>query len=126
MPSNAVLSRRFRKLYLRYLEQAYTAGKLHFCGELQSLSDPESFARYLAPLQDSDWVVYAKAPFGLARCRELLAIPPPIPQPNPSYRERCQQLTGIDPFQCPKCHRGTMVRIAALPIVKLAAFSNTS
>jgi hypothetical protein len=59
-----VLSRRFRKLYLRYLEQAYTGGKLHFHGELQPLSDPESFARYLAPLQDSDWVVYAKAPLG--------------------------------------------------------------
>src|ERR1700735_5341944 len=59
-----VLSRRFRKLYLRYLEQTYAAGKLEFHGELQELSDPKSFARYLAPLQDSEWVVYAKAPFG--------------------------------------------------------------
>ena len=31
---------------------------------LQELSDPKSFARYLAPLHDSEWVVYAKAPFG--------------------------------------------------------------
>jgi hypothetical protein len=205
-----VLSRRFRKLYLRYLEQAYTAGKLHFRGALQPLSDPETFARYVAPLQDSDWVVYAKAPFGgpdrvldylgrythrvaisnnrlkelkdgkvtftykdykhehrqkvmtvsadeflrrflqhvlpdsfqrirhygllgnrhraehLARCRELLAILPPIPQPNRNYRERCQQLTGIDPLQCPQCNRGTMVRIAALPVIRLATISNTS
>ena len=59
-----VLSRRFRKLYLRYLEQTYAAGKLQFFGELQGLSDPKSFARYLTPLHDSEWVVYAKAPFG--------------------------------------------------------------
>jgi hypothetical protein len=205
-----ILSRRFRKLYLRYLEQAYAEGKLHFCRELQPLSDPESFARYVAPLQDRDWVVYAKAPFGgpdrvldylgrythrvaisnnrlkelkdgkvtfaykdykheqrqklmtvsadeflkrfllhvlpdsfqrirhygllgnrhraehLARCRELLAMLPSIPQPTLTYRSRCQQLTGIDPLQCPKCNRGTMVRIVVLPIAKPATISNTS
>jgi hypothetical protein len=63
LPVN-VLSCRFRKLYLRYLEQTYAAGKLRFYGELRELSDPKSFARYLAPLHDSEWVVYAKAPFG--------------------------------------------------------------
>jgi putative transposase/transposase-like zinc-binding protein len=195
-----VLSRRFRKLYLRYLEQTYAAGKLEFHGELQELSDPKSFARYLAPLQNSEWVVYAKAPFGgpdrvldylarythrvaisnnrlkelkegrvsfaykdykyeqrhkvmtvsaneflrrfllhvlpdcfqrirnygllgkrhraenLARCRELLAMPVPIPVPERKYRERCQQLTGHDPLQCPQCRNGKMVRIASLPV----------
>ena len=59
-----VLSCRFRKLFLRYLEQSYAQGKLQFYGELQHLSDPSSFAKYLAPLKDSEWVVYAKAPFG--------------------------------------------------------------
>jgi hypothetical protein len=59
-----VLSSRFRRLYLRYLEQAYRAGKLRFHGQLQHLSDPASFARYLAPLRKSKWVVYAKPPFG--------------------------------------------------------------
>ncbi|MGB8112802.1 MAG: transposase zinc-binding domain-containing protein, partial [Candidatus Sulfotelmatobacter sp.] len=34
-----VLSCRFRRLYLRYLEQAYRAGKLRFHGQLQHLSD---------------------------------------------------------------------------------------
>ena len=63
LPVN-VLSCRFRNLFLRYLERSYTAGKLQFFGELQSLSDPKSFAKYLAPLKDSEWVVYAKAPFG--------------------------------------------------------------
>jgi putative transposase/transposase-like zinc-binding protein len=59
-----VLSRRFRKLYLRYLDQAYAAQKLQFYGELQPLSDPKNFALYLEPLRDSEWVVYAKPPFG--------------------------------------------------------------
>jgi hypothetical protein len=59
-----VISSRFRRLYLRYLEQAYTAGKLRFHGQLQHLSDPANFARYLAPLRKSKWVVYAKPPFG--------------------------------------------------------------
>jgi putative transposase len=59
-----VLSSRFRRLYLRYIEQAYTAGKLRFYGQLQHLSHPASFARYLAPLRKTKWVVYAKPPFG--------------------------------------------------------------
>jgi hypothetical protein len=37
-----VLSHRFRKLYLRYLEQTYAAGKLLFYGELQELRIPRS------------------------------------------------------------------------------------
>ena len=195
-----VLSRRFRSLFLRYLEQTHAAGKLHFFGDLQDLSNPDNFARYLAPLHDMEWVVYAKRPFGgpgrvldylgrythrvaisnnrlqalhdgqvafaykdykhpqrpkvaslpadeflrrfllhvlpdcfqrirhygllgnrhragnLARCRELLAVPVPIPPPERNYRERWQQLTGHDPLQCPKCLPGQMVRIASLPI----------
>ena len=59
-----VLSRRFRTLYLRYLEQAYAAGKLQFHGDLQPLSEPRAFARYLAPLRLAEWVVYSKPPFG--------------------------------------------------------------
>ena len=195
-----VLSRRFRNLYLRYLEETYSAGKLRFYGELQPLSHPKNFARYLAPLHNTEWVVFAKPPFGgpdrvldylgrythrvaisnnrlkelkdgqvsfaykdykhehrhkvmalpadeflrrfllhvlpdsfqrirhygllgnrhraenLARCRELLAMPVPIPQPARDYRERWQQLTGHDPLQCPKCQNGKMVRIARLPV----------
>jgi hypothetical protein len=59
-----VLSRRFRTLYLRYLEQAYATGKLQFHGDLQPLSEPQAFARYLAPLRQAEWVVYSKPPFG--------------------------------------------------------------
>jgi predicted Zn-ribbon and HTH transcriptional regulator len=199
LPVN-VLSCRFRKLYLRYLEQTYAAGKLQFYGALQELSDPKRFARYLAPLHDSEWVVYAKPPFGgpdrvldylgrythrvaisnnrleefkdgqvrfaykdykheqrhkvmtvsadeflrrfllhvlpdsfqrirhygllgnrhraenLARCRELLAMPAPIPESRCDYRERLQQLGGNDPLLCPQCKTGKMVRIALLPV----------
>jgi hypothetical protein len=60
-----VLSCRFRRLYLRYLEQVYAAGQLQFHGELQHLSDRQAFLRYLAPLRKSKWVVYAKPPFGV-------------------------------------------------------------
>jgi hypothetical protein len=58
-----VLSRRFRRLSLRYLEHAYAAGKLRFHGELEHLANPKSFARHLAPLREMKWVVYAKPPF---------------------------------------------------------------
>jgi hypothetical protein len=195
-----VLSRRFRKLFLRYLAQTYAAEKLQFYGDLQELSDPDNFARHLAPLRDMEWVVYAKTPFGgparvlnylgrythrvaisnnrlqtlhdgqvtfaykdykhpqrpkvatltadeflrrfllhvlpdcfqrirsygllgnrhragnLVRCRELLAMPVPIPPPERNYRERSQQLTGHDPLRCPNCDHGQMVRIASLPV----------
>jgi hypothetical protein len=59
-----VLSRRFRKLYLQYLEQLYAAGKLRLHGELQPLSQPQAFTRYLASLRKTEWVVYSKPPFG--------------------------------------------------------------
>jgi len=59
-----VLSRLFRRLFLEALQKAYAHGQLRFSGELDGLRDPQAFARYLAPLRDIDWVVYAKPPFG--------------------------------------------------------------
>jgi hypothetical protein len=59
-----VLSRRFQHLFLDALETAYANGKLQFFGDLRGLGNPGTFARYLAPLRDQDWVVYAKPPFG--------------------------------------------------------------
>jgi len=193
-----VLSRRFRNVYLRYLEKAYAAGKLRFGSGLEPLADRANFIRYLEPLRQMEWVVYAKPPFGgpervldylgrythriaisnnrllecnngqvtftykdykreqrrkvmtlsaeeflrrflshvlpsgfqrirhygllgnrhraeyLARCRELLAIPAPIPQPKSDYRQRCQQLSWQDPLRCPQCQSGHMVRTAIL------------
>jgi hypothetical protein len=59
-----VLSKLFRRLLLAALDKAFVAGKLQFFSDLQHLADPQLFARYLAPLRKSKWVVYAKAPFG--------------------------------------------------------------
>jgi hypothetical protein len=59
-----VLSRLFRRLFLQALEAAFHSGKLQFFGELEALRDAAAFAAYLAPLRATEWVVYAKPPFG--------------------------------------------------------------
>jgi hypothetical protein len=59
-----VLSRLFRRLFLRELENAFGAGKLRFFSNLAHLAEPASFAERLDQLRRLDWVVYAKAPFG--------------------------------------------------------------
>ena len=59
-----VLSRLFRRLFLEALEQAYDKGELQFHGQLKDLCDPQSFARFLDPARNIEWVVYAKPPFG--------------------------------------------------------------
>ena len=59
-----VLSRLFRRLFLRPLQIALDRGKLQFFSALERLREPQAFARYLAPLRKTEWVVYAKAPFG--------------------------------------------------------------
>jgi hypothetical protein len=59
-----VLSRLFRRLFLRGLETLLRKEKLTFYGELAALASASGLARYLAPLRKSKWVVYAKPPFG--------------------------------------------------------------
>jgi len=59
-----VLSGLFRRLFLDNLEQMFQQTKLAFAGEIEPLRDPAAFARYLAPLRNKKWVVYAKPPFG--------------------------------------------------------------
>ncbi len=59
-----MLSRLFRRLFLTRLEVAHRAGRLRFFGERADLTDPSAFAAHIAPLRKSEWVVYAKAPFG--------------------------------------------------------------
>lgn len=61
-----VLSRLFRGKYLAYLRQAYQDGELVRAGGLKDLAIPSAWHAFLAPLQKTDWVVYAKAPFGSA------------------------------------------------------------
>ena len=59
-----VLSRLFRRLFLEQLRNAFRKGKLRFFGQLTELRKQVCFSRYLAPLQEAEWVVYAKRPFG--------------------------------------------------------------
>jgi hypothetical protein len=59
-----VLSRLFRRLFLKALSAAHAAGRLGFFGDHAHLADAQSFAAYLAPLHKAEWVVYAKRPFG--------------------------------------------------------------
>jgi hypothetical protein len=42
----------------------HRAGELAFFGDLVNLADPASFTTWLAPFRKSEWVVYAKPPFG--------------------------------------------------------------
>jgi hypothetical protein len=59
-----VLSRLFRRLFLEKLVAAHKAAELQFFNAHAALADPQAFAAYLAPLRNSEWVVYSKRPFG--------------------------------------------------------------
>ncbi len=59
-----VLSCLFRGSFLAKLVAAHRAGRLEFFGVHARLDDIRAFKAYLAPLRKSDWVVYAKRPFG--------------------------------------------------------------
>jgi hypothetical protein len=58
-----VLSRMFRGLFLHYLEKAFANGELNFFSAHRHLHEPAAFRRHLAPVRDTEWVVYAKRPF---------------------------------------------------------------
>jgi hypothetical protein len=59
-----VLSRLFRRLFLDKLTAAHAAGRLQFFGGHAALAAQDSFTAFLAPLLKTEWVVYAKRPFG--------------------------------------------------------------
>ncbi len=59
-----VLSRLFRRLFLDQLAAAHAAGRLNFFADHAPLAQAQIFAAYLAPLRQTEWVVYAKRPFG--------------------------------------------------------------
>jgi hypothetical protein len=57
----------------------------------------------------------------LARCRQLLAMPLPVPpddQVAGDYRDQYQELTGTSLTECPACQRGRMVIIEVLKPAK--------
>jgi len=59
-----VLARLFRGRFLDALQQAYSHGRLDFAGSTSSLADPHQWARLRDQLYRTNWVVYAKPPFG--------------------------------------------------------------
>jgi hypothetical protein len=77
-----VLSRRFRKIFLRSLWSAFRKGMLGFHGELRSLADPVQFQLLCEQASAIKWVVHVKPPFGgpqqvlkyLARYTHRIAI----------------------------------------------------
>jgi hypothetical protein len=58
-----VLSRLFRRLFLDQLQQAFDSGKLQFFGSIEKLKDARQFRSTIAGLKQTEWCVYAKAPF---------------------------------------------------------------
>jgi hypothetical protein len=59
-----VLGRVFRGKYLAGLRDAYTRGALHFGGSTATLAEASVFAGFVKELYRTEWVVYAKEPFG--------------------------------------------------------------
>ena len=58
-----VLSQMFRGLFLHYLGKAFAAGELNFFTAHRHLHEPAAFRGYLAPVWNTEWVLYAKRPF---------------------------------------------------------------
>jgi hypothetical protein len=59
-----VLSRLFRRLFLQALLKAFENHQIEFFSQLEPLKDQTAFRAFLDPLRKSEWVVYAKKPFG--------------------------------------------------------------
>jgi hypothetical protein len=59
-----VLSRVFRGKFLALLRSAFDRGRLSFHGKLVALADPSGFQLQLAASAKTEWVVYAKPPWG--------------------------------------------------------------
>ena len=59
-----VLSRLFRGKFVTFLREAFASEQLVFCGHQQQLAQVEQFSALLRELSESEWVVYAKPPFG--------------------------------------------------------------
>ena len=59
-----VLSRLFRGIFLDRLRRLHRRGALALHGELAALSDAGAFEGFLTELRETEWVVYAKRPFG--------------------------------------------------------------
>jgi hypothetical protein len=59
-----ILSRVFRGKFIDSLKQAFRKGRLEFHGQLASLREEPAFEKLLDVSVRTDWIVYAKRPFG--------------------------------------------------------------
>jgi putative transposase/transposase-like zinc-binding protein len=59
-----ILSRMFRGKFLAMLRDSHDRGKLSFHGQQQALANPSTFRRWCHELRETEWVIYAKRPFG--------------------------------------------------------------
>ena len=65
----------------------------------------------------------------LEQCRQCLAMPEPVPQPEAprDYRDRAEQLTGVSLRLCLVCRNGTMIPIRILaPASRRSPFQDSS
>jgi hypothetical protein len=58
------LARLFRGKFLAMLQRGYDRGLLGFHGQQQNLADPQAFHALMQACWQTEWVVYAKPPFG--------------------------------------------------------------
>ena len=58
-----VLSSLFRRVFLELLMKAYRDKRLLLYQQLKAIDSPVAFTRWLEPLRQKSWVVYAKRPF---------------------------------------------------------------
>jgi hypothetical protein len=58
------LGRLFRGKFLAMLQRGYDQGHLRFHGQQQHLADPQAFRALMQACWQTEWVVYAKPPFG--------------------------------------------------------------
>ena len=52
-----------RRRFLEELLRLHQVGRLRFFGELAALADGACLNKWLAPMRQCEWVVYAKRPF---------------------------------------------------------------
>lgn len=59
-----IMSRVFRGKFICLLKQAFAGDELRFYGKLTQFAEPPAFQRLLNSAVTTDWIVYAKRPFG--------------------------------------------------------------
>jgi hypothetical protein len=112
-----VLSRLFRSRFLHGLSLLYYSGDLTLEGSLTPVKDPHNWQRLLTDLTASEWVVYAKPPFGgpgqvlkyLARYTHRVAI---------SNRRLVSLTDGKVSFQWTDYAHGSRKRVMSLGAVE--------